>query len=202
MIAFLAGVLVFKSADYAIIEVQGIGYRVAVSSQTLAKLGVVGSDVFVHTHLNLRENEISLFGFFEEAERAAFLKLVEVSGVGPKVALATLSLLSPDALARAILAEDIASLSNVPGVGKKTAQRIVVDLKAYYAKSYSGTTVQSSTAPFSDADILGNALSDTYAALVGMGFGSQEIALALVGCDENQDSAALIRFALAHMGGR
>lgn len=202
MIAFLAGVLVFKSTDYAIIEVQGIGYRVAVSSQTLAKLGVVGGDVFVHTHLNLRENEISLFGFFEEAERAAFLKLVEVSGVGPKVALATLSLLSPDALARAILAEDIAALSNVPGVGKKTAQRIVVDLKAFYAKSYSGASVHSSTNRVSDADILGNAMSDTYAALVGMGFGSQEIALALVGCDENQDSAALIRFALAHMGGR
>ncbi len=129
MIAFLAGTVASKSAGHCLLEVGGIGYRLAMSTSSLAALPAVGDEVIVHTHLHVREDELSLFGFESDAEKLAFEQLITVSGVGPKVALATLSALSPDALSAAVASEDVATISGVPGIGKKTAQRIILDLK-------------------------------------------------------------------------
>ena len=129
MIAFLTGTVAAKGASHCLLQVGGVGLRLAMSTGSLAALPAVGDEVTVHTHLHVREDELSLFGFESEAEKESFEPLITVSGVGPKVALATLSALSPDALALAIASEDVATISSVPGIGKKTAQRIILDLK-------------------------------------------------------------------------
>ena len=107
----------------------GVGYQLAMSSSSLYALPPDGDTVTVHTYLYVREDELSLFGFESLAEKRAFELLITVSGVGPKVALAALSTLSPDDLAAAVAAEDVAMISSVPGIGAKTAQRIILDLK-------------------------------------------------------------------------
>jgi holliday junction DNA helicase RuvA len=95
MIAFLTGTVAAKGAGYCLLEVGGVGYRLAMSTASLSGLPAVGDEVLIHTHLHVREDELSLFGFESDAEKTAFEQLITVSGVGPKVALATLSALSP-----------------------------------------------------------------------------------------------------------
>ncbi len=129
MIAFLTGRVAGKTPTHALIEVHGVGYEMAMSSSSLFALPPDGDDVTVHTYLYVREDELSLFGFESLAEKKAFELLITVSGVGPKVALAALSTLSPDDLSAAVAAEDVAMISSVPGIGAKTAQRIILDLK-------------------------------------------------------------------------
>jgi len=129
MIAFVTGRVAARAASYAIVEVGGIGYRLIMSTSSLAALPAEGDEVTVHTYLHVREDELTLYGFESEDERALFEALIGVSGVGPKVALAVLSALKPDVLRTALARDDVALLSSVPGVGKKTAQRLLIDLK-------------------------------------------------------------------------
>ena len=129
MISFLEGALVDKLADRVVLDVGGVGYEVLVSVATLAKLPPVGRRVRVFTRLHVREDAMVLFGFSSTEERQMFDLLNGVSGIGPKLALAFLSVHSPDGLRRAVAAGDVAALATVPGVGKKTAGRIVVDLR-------------------------------------------------------------------------
>ena len=128
MIAFLTGRVASKAPTFALLDVGGVGYRLLMSTTSLAALPAEGDEVTVHTYLYVREDELTLFGFESGAETEAFERLITVSGVGPKVALATLSSLSPDALAGAIAAGDDGLISSVPGIGKKTAQRIILEL--------------------------------------------------------------------------
>jgi Holliday junction DNA helicase RuvA len=129
MIASIRGRLAEKSASHCVVEAGGIGYQVGVSTQTARALPEPGDPVFLHTHLVVREDAQLLFGFVELEERRLFELLITVSGVGPKVALAVLSGLRPAELARAIRDENLAALVGVPGVGRKTAERLVVDLR-------------------------------------------------------------------------
>ena len=132
MIAFLKGVLAGKTANCAYIDVQGVGYAVGMSQGALAKLPAVGQAVQVHTYLQVSDNGIALYGFLTLEEKALFERLIGVSGVGPKVALAALSSFTPEALVAAVQAQDVAAVQKIPGVGKKTASRIILELKGSF----------------------------------------------------------------------
>jgi Holliday junction DNA helicase RuvA len=130
MIALVAGEVAVRRPDHVVIETSGgVGYRLAVSSETLRQVPGVGRSVSLHTHLVVRDDALALYGFATEEERDLFLALIGVQSVGPKVALAMLSGGSPRDLAAAVVAGDVARLQAVPGIGKRTAERIVVELR-------------------------------------------------------------------------
>lgn len=129
MIAFIKGKLWEVQAGAVVLEAGGLGYQVQVPLSLLGKMPARGGEVMLHTHLVVREDGFSLYGFQEQSELEYFTKLLNVSGVGPKGALAILTLFTPGDLRRAILSEDITSLTRAPGVGKKTAGRIILELK-------------------------------------------------------------------------
>jgi Holliday junction DNA helicase RuvA len=130
MIALVAGEVAVRRADHVVLETSGgIGYRLAVSAETLKQVPALGHGVSLHTHLVVRDDALSLYGFATEEERDLFLLLLGVQGVGPKVALGVLSGGPPRELVSALAAGDVARLQAVPGVGKRTAERIVVELR-------------------------------------------------------------------------
>jgi len=129
MITSLRGKLEAIGNDWAVIDVNGVGFNVFSSTSTLATLGTIGDEVRLYTHLHFREDNISLFGFSTFEELSLFRILIGVSGIGPKLATAMLSALKPDRLVAAIAGGDIDTLTTVPGIGKKTAGRLVLELK-------------------------------------------------------------------------
>lgn len=129
MIARLSGTVAAVGPDHLVVQVGGVGFRVCVPTPVLEQIDGVGRPVELVTYLHVRENELTLYGFLTEEERSLFEMLLGVSGVGPKVALATLSTVSPDALRQAVLQEEPGILSRVPGIGAKTARAIIFHLK-------------------------------------------------------------------------
>ena len=129
MIVKLAGKLLDKQAPCALIDVNGVGYEINVSLMTFVDHPSLGSDVEIHTHLVVREDSHTLYGFLTVHERSLFKDLIKVNGVGPKMALGMLSGMTVDEFARAILNRDVSSLVKLPGVGKKTAERLVIEMK-------------------------------------------------------------------------
>src|SRR5687768_5582598 len=129
MIGRLRGTLAGRSANSILIDVAGVGYEVLVSPRTQAELPQTGEDIVVHTHLHGREDGILLYGFPSEAERNLFRVLITATGVGPKLALAILGTMSVTEVRRAIAAEDVDAITIVPGVGKRSAQKLVLELK-------------------------------------------------------------------------
>ena len=130
MIALVAGDVAVRRADHVVVETaSGVGYRLAVSGETLRHVPAVGSQISLHAHLIVRDDALNLYGFATEEERDLFLLLIGVQGVGPKVALAVLSGGTPRELLRALAAGDTARFQAVPGIGKRTAERIVVELR-------------------------------------------------------------------------
>ncbi|HKV57408.1 MAG TPA: Holliday junction branch migration protein RuvA [Ktedonobacteraceae bacterium] len=129
MIASIHGVLEARRADHAIIRVGGFSLRIFTPSSTLSRLGEVGAEVTLHTHFQVREDGMALFGFASAEERDAFEQLITISGVGPKIALALLSTMDASTFYRAVADEDITRLSLAPGVGKKLAGKLVFELK-------------------------------------------------------------------------
>jgi len=206
MIAFLAGALAHKASDRLYLEANGVGYELMASTRTLSSLGAKGEDVLLYTYLHVRENEVSLFGFVDEEEKRVFLALIDISGIGPKVALAVLSTLQPRMLAGAVATEDVALISSVPGIGKKTAQRLIIELKGKLEAVFPAAVGESdqrsqnglSTASASPEH---TALADAQAALFSMGFNAAEIAEAFAGAPSDASSEALLKHALSVMGG-
>jgi Holliday junction DNA helicase RuvA len=129
VIASVNGTVVVRRPDHVVIECSGVGYRLAVSAETLKAVPAVGKEKLLHTHLVMRDDGIYLFGFASEEERELFLLLIGVQGVGPKVALAVLSGGTTKELLRAIASGDSARFQAVPGIGKRTADRIIVELR-------------------------------------------------------------------------
>jgi len=169
MIAFLTGRLLRKAADHLIVDVSGVGYQVSVPLSTLQNLpdddGVVG----LHIHTHLREDSLSLYGFLTEAEKEMFLLLLGVSGIGPKLALAVLSNISVEDLSGAILAADDSKLRTISGIGKKTAARMVLELKdkIKLIGDIAATSGRTETVAFSEL------LEDAISALVNLGYKKQ-----------------------------
>ena len=129
MIALVRGTVAVRRADHVVLDVAGVGYRLAVSAETLRHVPAVGGEVSLHTHLIVRDDAILLYGFAAEEERDLFLLLLGVQSVGPKMALGVLSGGPPRELAGALAAGDTARFQAVPGIGKRTAERIVVELR-------------------------------------------------------------------------
>jgi Holliday junction DNA helicase RuvA len=187
VIAFLEGELTEKLTDRVVLGVGGVGYEVLVSVRTLAKLPPVGRRVRVFTRLHVREDAMVLFGFDTAEERQMFDLLNGVSGIGPKLALAFLSVHSPDGLRRAVTAGDVAALATVPGVGRKTAGRIVVDLKDKLGAG--------------EATVAGP-MSEVREALLALGLtpGEASDALEVIGGDDDGTVEELLRRALQSVG--
>lgn len=129
MIASVRGKVLVRRPDHAVIECSGVGYRLELSAQALKKVPAIGKEAQLQTHLIAKEDSTSLYGFASEEERELFLMLISVAGVGPKVAISVLSQMPPRGLYKAIASEDTELFKSVPGVGRKTADRIIVELK-------------------------------------------------------------------------
>ena len=129
MIALVRGEVAVRRADHVVVLTGGVGYRLAVSAETLRHVPAVGKQVTLHSHLVVRDDALALYGFAAEEERDLFLALIGVQSVGPKVALAVLSGGTPRELVKALAAGDAARLQAVPGIGKRTAERIIVELR-------------------------------------------------------------------------
>lgn len=128
MISYIKGIITYKTNTFVVVECNGIGYKIFVSSATLSSLNE-NETIMIYTFMNVKEDDISLFGFLTQQEQTIFHQLLSVSGIGPKGALAFLSEMTPEEIIIAILSEDIKTLSKAPGIGKKTAQRLILELK-------------------------------------------------------------------------
>ena len=192
MIARLSGILAETSADTAIVDVGGVGYLVHTSARTLDALGPIGGEVLILTELQVREDAWTLFGFGSTQERDAFRALTSIQGVGGRLALAILSVLSPDELARAVSQDDKAMIGRANGVGPKLAARIANELKGKLGVAGLGASL--APAP------RGGAASDALSALANLGFKPAEASAAVsaaqdeLGPDASLD--ALVRLAL------
>jgi holliday junction DNA helicase RuvA len=196
MIAFLRGSLVAKMPHHILIEVNGIGFQVLMSTSSLIALGEVGSEVLVLTSFQIRENEMTLYGFSTEQEREIFEKLIGISGIGPKIALAALSSYSAHSLADLIMREDAILLAKIPGIGKKTAQRIILELRSSVSSEILGSSGGSLGMAF-EPDTTGGAREILFA----MGFTPQEVEEACKEYDgDHQNSDELVRHALRRLG--
>jgi Holliday junction DNA helicase RuvA len=186
VIAFLEGGVAEKGNGRAVIAVGGVGYEILVPLSTLAALPPVGRPVRVQTRMMVRDDATTLYGFSSGDERDLFDLLVTVTGVGPKAALSFLSVLSPDALRRAVRSGDVGALTVVPGVGKKVAQRVVLDLKDKLG---------------GDVVLLEGPLIDVREALLSLGLTPQEASDAMVGLDADDDGVEpMLRRALQQVG--
>lgn len=192
MIGSLRGRLVARSArGEAVVEVGGVGYRVSVSPATLAVLGQTGSEVVVHTHLHVREDALTLYGFAAADERDCFEALLGAHGVGPALALAIVSVHPPAQLRRVLVEGDLDALTLVPGVGRKTAARLLIELKARL-------DVPELEMPVPDGNGNGPAppLAELRAALAGLGYEAEEVRRVSRDLPAEGDLETLLRSAL------
>lgn len=198
MIAYVKGSLGAKGPGHAYIEANGLGYEVQMGEGALSRLPDVGEQVMVYTYLQAREDGLALFGFPSLEEKALFLRLIGVSGIGPKIALAALSLYSPAQLTDAVMRQDVAAVQRIPGVGKKTASRIILELKGSLEADLEGPGLlgEAASAEGSPA-AAAKAAAD---ALLSMGFSADEVELALKGAPEGGDEAQVVKYALRRLG--
>jgi Holliday junction DNA helicase RuvA len=175
MIAFLTGRLAFKAPTHLTLDVQGVGYEVHIPLSTYYALPNLDEVTALNIHTHLREDAIQLFGFLSHSEKELFLLLTTVSGIGPKLALSALSSLPVTELVRAVQAEDIDKLSTVPGIGKKSASRIALELKDKVGKIQSATVQVSA----SEGPGLDGPFEDALSALVNLGYRPQDAKEAL-----------------------
>lgn len=188
MIGRIAGVLTEKNPPQVVVVAHGVGYEIDVPMSTFYHLPRTGENVELLTHLVVREDAHLLYGFLTAGERTAFRQLLKVSGVGPKVALAVLSGLSVDDLAVAIASQDAARLTKVPGVGKKTAERLVLELRDKLAPATAGARAQASPAR-----------GDVVNALLALGYNDREAQAAVKELPAELALADAIRQALKHL---
>lgn len=161
MIAHLRGKLLAKHPNQAIVETAGVGYDVTISVPTFSDLPALGTDVALHIHTHVREDTIALYGFLRLAEKFLFEKLITVSGIGPKLAVTILSGMAADEMVNAIRSNDIAKLTRIPGIGKKTAERMVLELRDKLPEPGKAAP----TTP-----VMGTVEEDVLSALVNLGY--------------------------------
>lgn len=196
MIASLRGTLIHLGADHLVIEAGGVGYLVFAPRPVLGSIGPLGESVFVHTVLIVREDSMTLYGFATREQRALFESFLGVSGVGPKVALSLLSAGSPDEIRTAIAHSDTARLARVPGIGKKTAERLVLELKGKLDLKGLPVPVAGATPA---ATAVNNELAEL---LVSLGYSAAEAASAIAAlpADAPPELEERLRLALRHFG--
>jgi holliday junction DNA helicase RuvA len=198
MIGSLRGRLLHRGAGEVVLEVGGIGYVVVVSPTTVVALGELGDEAFVWVHHHVREDTETLYGFSTRDEKVTFEALLGAHGVGPSMALAILSVHAPAALVRILADDDVAALCLVPGVGKKTAARLLVELKSRLDVPETGVVP---AVPGNGLASAGSAtaVTDVRDALAGLGYSADEIRAATADLADEGDVAALLRQALRQL---
>ncbi len=200
MIYSVHGKIIAKDSSMAVIECAGVGYACRTTYVTLSEIGSIGEEAMLYTHLSVREDAAELFGFSSLQELHCFRMLTSVSGVGPKAAIAILSDLPSDRFALVVASGDSKTLTKSKGIGAKTAQRIVLELKDKIAKENKNSdyTALSQSAVYRDD----SALSDAISALMVLGYAQEEIMPLLSQMDKNMSSEAMIKETLRIIGSR
>lgn len=206
MFYYIDGTVAILDANLAVLDCGGIGFEINVTNHTLAQLRV-GEKARLYVYSSIAEDRFDLYGFYTREEKRSFELLIGVSGVGPKAALAILSVSTPDALALAVMSGNEKTLTMAPGIGKRIAQRVILELKDKIGKETGGAISESGvTAPAGSAAAGAGKMADAAAALGVLGYNNNEIAEALKGADaEGLEVQDLVRLALKKMakqGGR
>ena len=211
MIAFLSGTLEYLSGDLAVIDVGGVGYEVNVSAEVSGNLSSIGTGniVKLYTYMYVREGQVALYGFLSRGDLALFKLLITVSGVGPKGGLSLLSVLSADDLRFAIVTGDAKMISRAPGIGKKTAERLILDLKDRVSSGFApaaadgaGLTGMAEGLQRDAAageSLAGTPASEAVEALVALGYQRAEASRAVKKCVQKEDTEALLHEALRYL---
>jgi Holliday junction DNA helicase RuvA len=192
MIAHLRGKLLAKHPSQVIVETAGVGYDVTISVPTFSDLPVVGAEVALHIHTHVREDVIALYGFLRSTEKTLFEKLITVSGIGPKLAITILSGMAADEMVGAIRGNDVARLTRIPGIGRKTAERMVLELRDKLPEAGPAVAPATPSMSVNEADVL--------SALLNLGYQRAAAEKALAVAAKNGKGApfdALFRGALA-----
>ena len=189
MIAHLRGKLLAKHPNQAVVEAAGVGYDVTISVPTFSDLPGVGGEVALHIHTHVREDTIALYGFLRSAEKTLFEKLITVSGIGPKLAVTILSGMAADEMVSAIRGNDIARLTRIPGIGKKTAERMVLELRDKLSAEKPGEIAAAPTMSAVEQDVL--------SALVNLGYQQAAAEKVLASVATRGQFDAMFREALA-----
>lgn len=194
MIAHIRGKLLVKHPNQAVVETGGVGYDVTISVPTFSDLPVVGTDVALHIHTHVREDVIALYGFLRSSEKLLFEKLITVSGIGPKLAITILSGMAADEMVGAIRGNDIARLTRIPGIGKKTAERLVLELRDKLPEVSPTAVLAVPTLSATEEDVL--------SALVNLGYQRAAVEKAIAGMAKTGDAASfdqMFRSALSRL---
>jgi len=188
MIGRLRGTLVARRPEVVVLEVGGVGYELAVTPRSLAELPSIGEEIVLHTHLHVREDAMTLFGFTDETQQHWFRILLGAPGIGPKVALAMLATMDPEQLLTAIANDDVDALTAVPGIGKRSAQKIVLELKPKVGEAgLAGSTSGSQAAQVREA-------------LEQLGYSASEARDVMGSVDPSMPVAEQVRTALKALG--
>jgi len=197
LIGFLRGKLTTKAPPRLVLDVQGVGYEIEAPMTTFYNLPAIGETVHLHTHLVVREDAHILFGFAVESDRVMFRTLIKVNGVGPKLALTILSGQSANEFHRCILDNDTAALIRLPGVGKKTAERLIIELRDKLPALGEPTTDNSQVAQGNSPTIVNNARQEAISALCTLGYKAQDASKMVQGiAQEDKSCEDIIRIAL------
>ncbi len=211
MIAFLSGTIEYLGADTVIIDVGGVGYEVKISAEVSGALSAVGTGnaVKLYTYTYLREDQIALYGFRSRDDLALFKQLITVSGIGPKGGLSLLSVMSADDLRFAIVSGDAKMISRAPGVGKKTAERLILDLRDKISSAYAiageteiapgGLTASVTGGPDAGTAEDSTPVSDAIEALMALGYLRAEATRAVKKCAQKDDTGAILQEALRYL---
>lgn len=197
MISYIKGKLEAKNLDNVIIEVGGIGYKIFMSANSMDRLGEIGTEVKVHTYMRVREDDISLYGFCTNEELKMFEQLLGVSGVGAKSALSILANISPSSFALAIITGDLNTLKSLPGIGAKSAQRMILELKD---KMKTQEAIEPEFIPVQNT-VKNDKAKDAIEALQVLGYSRRDIDLAISKIDTNELSVEdIIKQGLKYLG--
>lgn len=197
MIGFLRGKVEQLLPEYCLLDVGGVGYRVYIASSTQSRLKI-GEEAMLYTHLSVREDAMTLYGFATQEEYRVFQMLISVSGIGPKVALGVLSAITAERLCQAIHGQQLAALTKLPGIGKKTAQRLILELK----DKVSVSDETDELGPDTPEPIADDRISEATAALLALGYTAAEIGPVLRRSKETFTVEETVRFALREFAGR
>ena len=201
MFYYLKGKLAVCEASTAVIDCGGVGYKLTVTDTTFSKIaGSLGKEVMLYTHLSVREDAMELFGFYSNEELNAFRMLISVSGVGPSSARAILSVMTPEKFAFAVSTGDVKGIARANGVGKKTAERVILELKDKISKEISA--VDTDTGEVFEPVRSGGVVAEAISALMVLGYTRAEAERALAGTDLNGSLESIITAALRKMATR
>ena len=211
MIAFISGTIEYLTGESVIIDVGGIGYEVKISSETSGVLSGIGTgnSVRLYTYTYLREDQIALYGFLSRDDLALFRQLITVSGIGPKGGLSLLSVMTADDLRFAIVSGDAKMIARAPGIGKKTAERLILDLRDKVASAYAPAGTEDAGLPGEGSGGPGpvpaqgmqdqSPAADAVEALTALGYQRAEAVRAVKKCAEKEDTEAILREALRYL---